>query len=87
MGSRRVAVARMVLKRTRWPSMGSWKLCAGVNQTNEEVAVLWTISVVLLVLWLLGIVTSYMMGGFIHMLLALAIVTILIRVIQGRQTA
>jgi len=47
---------------------------------------LWTIFVVLLVLWFLGLVTSYTMGGFIHILLVLAIVTFLIRVIQGRRT-
>jgi hypothetical protein len=46
---------------------------------------LWTIFVVLLVLWFLGLVTSYTMGGFIHILLVLAIVTFLIRVIQGRR--
>ena len=44
-----------------------------------------TIFVILLVLWLLGVVTSYTLGGFIHLLLVLAIVTILIRVIQGRR--
>ncbi|MFI5119439.1 MAG: lmo0937 family membrane protein [Thermoanaerobaculia bacterium] len=46
---------------------------------------LWTIFVILLVLWLLGIVTSYTMGGFIHILLVIAIVIVLIRVIQGRR--
>jgi hypothetical protein len=46
---------------------------------------LWTIFVVLLVLWFLGLVTSYTMGGFIHILLVLAIVTFLIRIIQGRR--
>ena len=46
---------------------------------------LWTIFVVLLVLWLLGMVTSYTMGGFIHILLLLAIAVVLIRVIQGRR--
>lgn len=46
---------------------------------------LWTIFVVLLVLWLLGVATSYTLGGFIHILLVLAIVTVLIRVIQGRR--
>jgi len=46
---------------------------------------LWTIFVVLLVLWILGLATSYTLGGFIHILLVLAIVTILIRVIQGRK--
>ncbi len=45
---------------------------------------LWTIAVILMVLWVLGLVTSYTMGGFIHILLAVAIVVILIRVITGR---
>jgi len=46
---------------------------------------LWTICVVLLLLWALGLVTSYTMGGFIHILLVVAIVVLLIRVIQGRR--
>jgi hypothetical protein len=46
---------------------------------------LWTICAVLIVLWLLGMVTSYTFGGFIHILLVLAVVTVLIRVIQGRR--
>jgi hypothetical protein len=45
---------------------------------------LWTIAVVLLILWLLGMVSSYTLGGFIHILLVVAIVAILIRLIQGR---
>ena len=46
---------------------------------------LWTIAVILLVLWALGLVSSYTMGGFIHVLLVIAIVVVLIRVIQGRK--
>ena len=46
---------------------------------------LWTIAVILAVLWLLGMVSSYTLGGFIHLLLVLAIVVVLIRVIQGRR--
>jgi len=46
---------------------------------------LWTIFVVLMVLWLLGLATSYTLGGFIHILLVLAIASVLIRLIQGRQ--
>jgi hypothetical protein len=46
---------------------------------------LWTIFTVLLVLWLLGMVSSYTLGGFIHVLLVLAIVAVLIRLIQGRR--
>jgi len=45
---------------------------------------LWTIFVILLVLWLLGGVSSYTLGGFIHILLVLALVVLLIRIIQGR---
>jgi hypothetical protein len=45
---------------------------------------LWTIFVILLICWLLGIVTSYTMGGFIHILLVVAIVVVLLRLIQGR---
>lgn len=46
---------------------------------------LWTIAVVLLILWLLGLVTSYTLGGFVHLLLVLAVIVVLIRVIQGRR--
>ncbi len=48
---------------------------------------LWTICVILLVLWLLGMVTSYTMGGFIHILLVLAVITVIIRLFQGRSAA
>jgi len=46
---------------------------------------LYTIAVVLIVLWLLGLVTSYTMGGFVHILLVIAIIMILVNVIQGRK--
>lgn len=46
---------------------------------------LMTIGIILLVLWLVGLVSSYTLGGFIHILLVLAIIVILIRVIQGRR--
>ncbi|MFA6448979.1 MAG: lmo0937 family membrane protein [bacterium] len=46
---------------------------------------LWTISVVLLILWALGIVTGYTLGSFIHILLVIAIVIVLVRVIEGRR--
>jgi hypothetical protein len=48
---------------------------------------LWTIFVILLVLWLLGVVSSYTLGGFIHILLVIAVVVLLIRLIQGRSAA
>jgi len=46
---------------------------------------LWTIAVVLIALWLLGLVTSYTMGGFIHVLIVIAVVVVLLRIIQGRK--
>ena len=46
---------------------------------------LWAIAVILLVMWLLGMITSYTVSGFIHLLLVLAIITVLVRVIQGRR--
>jgi hypothetical protein len=46
---------------------------------------LWTLAVILIVLWLLGILSSHTMGGFIHVLLVVAIVMVLVRIIQGRR--
>jgi hypothetical protein len=46
---------------------------------------LWTIFVILLVLWLLGLVTSYTLGGFVHILLVLAVVVLVVRLLQGRR--
>ncbi|HQR35644.1 MAG TPA: lmo0937 family membrane protein [Blastocatellia bacterium] len=48
---------------------------------------LWTIFVILLILWLLGMVSSYTLGGFIHILLLIALVVLLVRVITGRRVA
>lgn len=52
---------------------------------EKEKTMLWTICVILLVFWLLGMVTSYTMGGLIHILLAVALITVIIRVVQGRR--
>jgi len=46
---------------------------------------LWTIAVILIVLWLLGLVSSYTMGGFIHILLVIAVIVIILRLISGRR--
>ena len=56
-----------------------------LNSKHERIiTMLYTIAVVLLILWLLGLVTSYTIGGFIHVLLVIAIVVVLLRVISGR---
>jgi len=60
-------------------------LCSNNVEKQERInIVLYTIAVVLLILWLLGLVSSYTIGGFIHVLLVLAVVVILLRVITGR---
>lgn len=46
---------------------------------------LWTIAIILLILWALGLVTSYTLGGFIHILIVAAVVLVLVRLIQGRR--
>jgi len=53
--------------------------------TFLEDVMLWTIFLVLVVLWMLGVVSSYTLGGFIHVLLVLAIVALLVQLIQGRR--
>jgi uncharacterized membrane protein len=59
---------------------------SGSNQTKRK-HMLYTIAVVLIVLWLLGLVTSYTMGGIIHVLLVIALVMILVNFISGRRHA
>ena len=56
-----------------------------VQPETGAYADMWTIAIILIVLWALGLLTSYTMGGLIHILLVVAIVVILIRVIQGRK--
>ena len=46
---------------------------------------LWTIAIILIALWLLGLVSAYTLGGFIHVLLVIAVVVVLVRIIQGRK--
>jgi Family of unknown function (DUF5670) len=53
-------------------------------QRRKETHMLWTIFVILLVLWLLGLVTAYTVGGFIHLLLVIAVVVLVIQLLQGR---
>jgi len=55
-----------------------------IVEIGKEIIVLGTLIIVLVVLWLLGLVTSYTLGGFIHILLVVAIIIILLRIIQGR---
>ena len=56
------------------------------NQLRTHTHMLWTIFVILLILWLLGLVSSYTLGGFIHILLVIAVVVLIINLIQGKRT-
>jgi asparagine N-glycosylation enzyme membrane subunit Stt3 len=60
-------------------------VCARFEQKKGKTTMLYTIAVVLILLWLLGFVSAYTLGGFIHVLLVIAIVVILLRVISGRR--
>jgi hypothetical protein len=55
------------------------------QKQRKEPNMLWTITTILIVLWLLGLVSSYTMGGYIHLLLILAVIIILVRLIQGQR--
>jgi Family of unknown function (DUF5670) len=69
-----------------FPAPSSKTSAADTDEYEEEnMDLLVTLAVILLILWLLGLVTSFTLGGFIHILLVLAIVVVLIRVIQGRR--
>jgi hypothetical protein len=73
------------IARRRWPMATGGS--GDANPKNGEKGgsqMLWTIFVILLILWLLGMVSSYTLGGFIHILLVIAVVVLLIRLIQGR---
>ena len=58
-----------------------------VSTQPKGAGMLWTIFVVLLILWLLGLVSSYTLGGFIHILLVLALVVLVINLLSGRRSA
>jgi hypothetical protein len=61
------------------------QVCTGKISGGDKM--LWTLFVVLLVLWLLGVVSSYTLGGFIHILLVLAVIALVFQLISGRRTA
>ena len=61
------------------------RLAGARQRAHGGTAMLWTIFVILLILWALGMVSSYTIGGFIHILLVVALVVVILRVIQGRR--
>jgi hypothetical protein len=71
-------------RRSRYATHGVGR-AAGVSRPFARRAMLWTLFVVLLVLWFLGVVSSYTLGGFIHVLLVLALIAVVLQLIQGRR--
>ena len=73
----------MCQEKKKHTGCNAWN-CAN-REHSEEAYMLWTIALILIVLWLLGLVSSYTMGGFIHALLVIAVIVVLVRIIQGRR--
>jgi hypothetical protein len=69
----------------RKPSCRGKKVSPRKWGKKEEVNMLWTLAIILIVLWLLGLVTATTLGGFIHVLLVIAVVVIIINLIRGRR--
>lgn len=69
----------------RFSVVGQTLLNRFVNQRKGRCHMLETIAIILIILWLLGLVTSYTMGGLIHILLVIAIIVIVVRLLQGRR--
>jgi predicted ferric reductase len=69
----------------RLPALLASQLQSGKPDRNKVHTMLYTIAVVLLILWVLGLVSSYTLGGFIHILLVIAVVMILVNLISGRR--
>jgi hypothetical protein len=75
------------LQPSKWRSFLYGPVRALNDWVKEHKTMLWTLAVILLVLWMLGMVTSYTAGGLLHILLVVAVVVVLIRIIQGRRIA
>lgn len=67
--------------------MGRYSQLDVTRRLRKETDMLWTVFVVLVILWLLGLVSSYTLGGFIHLLLVLALVVLVINIVTGRKSA
>jgi Family of unknown function (DUF5670) len=77
-------VARLARRGSRQNPLDPPLSCAGSIPQGSEI-MLWTIVLILLVLWLLGLVSSYTLGGFIHLLLVVAIIIVIVNLVRGRR--
>jgi len=64
---------------------GGMSVCVNIQPERKGIIMLYTVAVILVILWLLGLVSSYTLGGFIHILLVIALIVIILRVISGRK--
>jgi len=64
---------------------GGMSVCVNIRPERKGIIMLYTVAVILVILWLLGLVSSYTLGGFIHILLVIALIVIILRVISGRK--
>ena len=81
----RLEMASNIKRKTQIRNKADEKTSELTPKNERRIVMLYTLAVVLIVLWLLGLVSSYTMGGFIHLLLVIAIVVILLRIISGRR--
>jgi asparagine N-glycosylation enzyme membrane subunit Stt3 len=70
-----------------WPSPDRTECDERYGTRERNVTMLWTLAVILVALWLLGMISSYTLGGFVHILLVVAVIFVLVRLIQGRRPA
>jgi hypothetical protein len=79
-------VKKAIVRLTTAGRYGDTKAGSEKVQSERRLAMLWTIAVILLILWVLGLVTSYTIGGFVHILLVLAIIVVIFGFLQGRRS-
>jgi hypothetical protein len=78
-------IAKVLGMKIPYPRSGKELDMRPLAHMGRNGTMLWTIAVVILLLWLLGVITSYTLSGFIHILLVVALIVVLVRLIQGRR--
>jgi hypothetical protein len=79
-----IAFSAVRLHSNKYP-LTLWLNADAIASAERSRVMLWTIAVILIILWLLGFISGYTIGGFIHVLLVIAIIVVLVRIIQGRR--
>jgi predicted nucleic acid-binding Zn ribbon protein len=81
----KIAIEKLASPQSNVPSNPGWEKDGERQKKEREVGMLWTIIVILFILWLLGLVTAYTFGGLIHILLVIALIILIVRLLQGRR--